>query len=62
MAYRKSETQNPKVGHGTQDPKVGPSGGTLRWEPKVRARWTGFINENKLVKRHLRKSYKPQFK
>ena len=44
------------------DPKVEPWCGTLMWEAKVRARWTGFINENKLVKRHLCKSDKPQFK
>ena len=41
---------------------MGPQGGTLRWEPKLRARRTSSINENKLVKRHLCKSYKPQLK
>ena len=40
MACRKSGTQDPKVGPGTQDPqvmgslKVGPR--TLRWDPSVR--------------------------
>ena len=35
MAYRKSGTQNPKVGPETQDPQVEPYGGTLRWDSKV---------------------------
>ena len=59
-------TWDPKVGPygGTLkwDPHVEPWGGTLMWEAKVRARRTGFINENKLVKLHLCKSDKPQFK
>ena len=33
--YRKSGTQDPKVGRGTQDPQVGPYDGTLRWDPEV---------------------------
>ena len=37
-AYRKSGTQDPKVGSGTQDPQLKPYGGTLRWDPKVRPR------------------------
>ena len=32
MAYRKSGTQDTKAGPGTQDPEVGPYGGTLRWD------------------------------
>ena len=36
------------------DPKVGPQGATVkwdpRWDPKLRTRQTGFINENKPVK------------
>ena len=44
MAYQKS---------GTQDPKVGPYGGTLWWDFKVRARWTGFFHESNLLKYHL---------
>ena len=44
------------------DSRVGHEGRTLRWETKVGARRTDFINESILVKRHLCKSYKPQFK
>ena len=33
LAYRKSGTQDPKVGPGTRDP--GPLGGTLMWDPTV---------------------------
>ena len=41
--YRKSGTQDSKMGPETQqpqvqepqDPQVGPSGGTLRWDPRV---------------------------
>ena len=46
-AYRKSGSQDPKLGARTQDPKVGP---------KVRARRTSFIYKKKLLKYHLRKS------
>ena len=35
LAYRKSETQDPKAGPGTQDPKVAPYSGTLGWDTKV---------------------------
>ena len=38
--------QGPKVEPGTQDPKVGPWSETLRLDPEVRARRTGFIDEN----------------
>ena len=41
---------------------MGHEGRTLRWETKVGARRTDFINESIFVKRHLCKSYKPQFK
>ena len=34
-AYRKSGTRNSKVGPGSQDPQVGPYGGTIRWDPRV---------------------------
>ena len=34
-ACRKSGTENPKVGSATQDPHVGPYGGTIRWDPPV---------------------------
>ena len=37
-AYRKSETQDLYVGLGTQYPKMGPYGGTLRWDPSVRCK------------------------
>ena len=34
-AYRKSGTKDPTVGPGTQNPRVRPCGGTLRWDPKM---------------------------
>ena len=37
-AYRKSETQDLYVGLGTQYPKMGPYGGTFRWDPSVRCK------------------------
>ena len=43
MAFRKSGTQNSKVGTGTQGPRVKPYGGTLRWDTRVKARRTVFI-------------------
>ena len=40
MAFRKS---------GTQDPRVEPYGGTLRWDTRVKARRTVFIHLKEIV-------------
>ena len=58
MAYRKSGTQDPKVGHRTQDPRLEPLGGTLTWDPMVGpyggiVRWdpkVGPLSSEKLLK------------
>ena len=35
LTYRKSGSQDPKVGAGTQDSSVESVGGTLRWDPRM---------------------------
>ena len=49
MAFRKSGTQNSKVGTGTQGPRVKPYGGTLRWDTRVKARRTVCIHLKEIV-------------